>query len=130
MDFFIQKNATLPLLKMRLNANTDYIHEKFNEMLSNCAITFSMVDVSNKSYKIANKAGNLVVLENPNNPMIKEYYVTYAFNEKDTNKTGSFLGEFKFDFFGEYCGTLICPIKEKLYIHIQDSITKTTVHGG
>lgn len=118
MDFFIQKNATLPVLKMKLMANTDYDYEKFNEMVSNCAITFSMVDVNNKTYKIANKAGKLVVMDNKNNDLVKEYYVTYVFTEKDTNKTGSFLGEFKFDFFGEYCGTLIVPIKEKLYIHI------------
>lgn len=129
MDFFINRNSTLPYIKMKLITDNDIDYEKFNDMLKNAAVTFSMVSVDNKTFKIANKQGYVVIekqlLPNKNDEYI--YYIEYRWDKRDVDKTGTFNGEFKIDFLEPYCGSLIVPIKEKLYIHIQDSITKTEI---
>jgi hypothetical protein len=98
------------------------------EMLENVAVTFSMIDASTGLYRIANVAGNLVVNNNrPDYPDEKQYTLTYQFKVMQTNKAGRFLGEFKLDFLGEYCGKITLPTQNKINIQISDSITKTTV---
>lgn len=126
MDFYINRNSTLPTLKMRLMNDGETDFKSFNGMLDNAVVTFSMVSVDTKTFKIANKSGEIVV-KATTVPDIFDYYVRYCFSEKDTNKTGTYLAEFKIDFLDPNCGSLIVPIKEKLYIHIQDSITKTEI---
>ncbi len=128
MDFFIKRNSTLPKLKMRLISDTELDYKKFDEMLENCSVTFSMVSVDTKTMKIANKEAEVVVekLNLVNNQDDYIYYIEYNWTEKDTNKTGTFIGEFKIDFLEPNCGSIIVPIREPLYIHIDDSITKTT----
>ncbi len=116
---------------MKLISDTDLDYKKFNEMLETAVVTFSMVSLDNKTFKIANSAAEIVSQEIDLGPINslpeKVYYISYPWSTKDTNKTGSFIGEFKIDFLDPNCGSLIVPIKEKLYIHIQDSITKTTI---
>lgn len=129
MDFYIAKGANLPKLKMKLISDgvTDY--QKFNELLNNACATFSMVNIENGIYKLANVEADIVVntIQNTNDVRY-EYFIEYQWKgDKDTNKTGSYIAEFKIDFFGDNtCESLIVPISEKLYIHVQDSITKTT----
>lgn len=127
MDFFINRNSTLPRIKMKLILDGDADYRKFNEMLETAAVTFSMVSMDDKTLKITNKPGEIIIVERELTltSSINEYYVVYNWREKDVNKTGNFIGEFKIDFFEPNCGTLIVPIKEKLHIYIQDSITKT-----
>lgn len=114
-------------MKLIEDGTLDY--KKFSEKIQNAAITFSMVSVDNKVYKIANKEADIEINEilTKDNGVFYEYFIVYSFTERDTNKVGSYIGEFKIDFFDPECGSLIVPIKEKLYIHIQDSITKTTL---
>lgn len=114
-------------MKLIEDGTLDY--QKFSKKIENATITFSMVSIDGKIYKIANKSGSIEINEiiTNENELFYEYYIVYNFTEKDTNKVGSYIGEFKIDFFGEACGTLIVPIKEKLYIHVQDSITKTSL---
>lgn len=130
MDFFILKDSTLPTLKMKLITDSDLDYNKFNEMIETSVITFSMVDVNNKTFKIANKSANIIVKEYEDLSKGIEYYLEYRWSGKDTSKTGSYLGEFKIDFVenGSICNTIKVPIKEKLFIHINDSITKTEIN--
>lgn len=128
MDFFIAKNSTLPILKMKLYSDGVLDYQKFNDLLTNAVATFSMINIDNGVYKIANCEAEIIVntIENTNDVRY-EYFIVYNWTEKNSNSVGSYLGEFKIDFFGENeCHSLIVPIKEKLYIHVQDSITKTT----
>ncbi len=126
--FFIKKNSTLPLLKFQL---TDRILEKYGvtpDMLEDCAVTFSMYDVNNEVYKIANKAAALVINEDRiSYPEEEKYTLTYKFSVSDTSKSGQFDAEFKVDFLGDHCGKITFPVDSKIRISIQDSITKTTV---
>ncbi len=130
MDFYIKQNATLPSLKMQVTYDVDVDYEKVNSMLDNSVITFSMVNVDNKTLKIANKEARLVIEEDRSEHSFtpKIYYLQYDFTLKDTNKTGSYQGEFCIDVLNDSCGgKLKLPLKENLFIHVQNSITKTDV---
>lgn len=126
--FFIKKNSTLPKLKFTLS---EYLLAKYNisnDMLENCAITFSMQDSDNGVYKIANKAADLIVNDDfASNPSDEKYNLVYKFSLSDTSRAGIYLGEFKLDFLGEdQCGKITLPNTDKITIVVQDSLTKTT----
>lgn len=129
-NFFIKKDSTLPELKYPL---IQQVREKYgitDDMLENCAVTFSMIDASNGLYRIANVPANLVInYERLNKPYEEKYTFSYKFKLKDTRKAGRFFGEFKIDFLGEQigCGKLTLPVENQINIVISDTITKTTV---
>ena len=121
MEFYIAQNSTLPILKMELDYNGKSSMEEFNSIIENSSIFFSMKNVVDGNYKILNKkAGftNKVFIE-PNSKV--EYYIYYKFNLRDTNKVGRYEGEFVFI---NDDGTLILPIKEKLYINIVENFIR------
>jgi len=121
MEFYIAQNSTLPVLKMELDYNGKSSAEEFNSIIENSSIFFSMKNVVDGNYKILNKkAGftNKVFIE-PNSKV--EYYIYYKFNLRDTNKVGRYEGEFVFI---NDDGTLILPIKEKLYINIVENFIR------
>ena len=129
-NFFIKKDSTLPELKYPL---IQQVREKYNitdDMLENCAVTFSMIDAETGLYKIANVSASLVInYDRLGKPSEEKYTFLYKFKLKDTRKAGRFLGEFAIDFLGEQigCGKLTLPVETKINITISDSITKTTV---
>ena len=121
MEFFIGQNSTLPVLKMELDFNGKSSMEEFNSIIENSSIFFSMKNVVDGNYKILNKkAGftNKVFIE-PNSKT--EYYMYYKFSLYDTNKVGRYEGEFVFI---NDDGTLILPLKEKLYINIFENFIR------
>jgi len=121
MEFYITQNSTLPVLKMELDYNGKSSMEEFNSIIENSSIFFSIKNVVDGNYKILNKkAGftNKVFIE-PNSKV--EYYIYYKFNLRDTNKVGRYEGEFVFI---NDDGTLILPIKEKLYINIVENFIR------
>jgi len=121
MEFFIGQNSTLPILKMELDFNGKSSMEDFNSIIENSSIFFSMKNVIDGNYKILNKkAGftNKVFIE-PNSKT--EYYIYYKFGTLDTNRVGRYEGEFLFI---NDDGTLILPIKEKLYINIIENFIR------
>lgn len=126
--FFIKKNSTLPMLKFPL---TEWLMEKYDiteDMVENCAVTFSMYDVTNEVYKIANVNALLLINEDRvKYPDEEKYTLGYKFKVNDTCNAGIFDAEFKIDFMGDSCGKITFPVTEKIRVIIQDSITKTTV---
>ena len=127
-NFFIKKDSTLPVLKYPLTQHTMEQYDITPDMLENVAVTFSMTEADSGLYRIANVAGNLVVNNNrPEYPDELTYTLTYKFKLSQTRKAGRFLGEFKLDFLGEYCGKMTLPTQNKINIQISDSNTKTTV---
>jgi len=115
MEFFIAQNSTLPILKMEFDFNGKSSLEDFNSILENSSIFFSMKNIENGNLKISNKKGgftNKIFIE-PNAKI--EYYLYYKFSLLDTNKVGRYEGEFSLI---SEDGTLILPIKEKLYINV------------
>jgi hypothetical protein len=82
------------------------------------AIFFSMVDVETGIPKISSRPAGFVekTFTDPN--ASPEYYIYYQFTPKDTNKVGRYEGQFMLR---NDDGVLILPIREKLYINIQES---------
>lgn len=128
-SFFIKKNSTLPEIKFPLTQQLREQYDITDEMLENVAVTFSMTDADTGLYRVANSAGNLVVINDGMNHHDEERYtLTYRFTTTQTSKSGRYLGEFKVDFLGEgHCGKITLPTQEYIEIIISDSITKTTV---
>ena len=121
MEFFITQNSTLPILKMELDFNGKSSEEDLNSILEKSTIFFSMKNVENGNPKIINKRGGFTnkVFVEPNAKV--EYYIFYKFSLFDTNKVGRYEGEFTLI---SEDGTLIIPIKDKLYINVVENFIR------
>jgi hypothetical protein len=119
MEFFINKNSSLPLLKMELIQDGRNDFHKFFEKIQNADIYFTMTDVVTGVKRIAKrKAGTQLVL--PQSDCTgEEYYITYKFNSKETSVAARYIGQFEIVFL-DGTGTLIVPIRESLYINVLD----------
>lgn len=118
MEFFIKKNATLPIIKMQVVKDGRSDYGRFMQELESSTIYFSMVDTSTGIPKVASKPAGLVekIQIEPNAPT--EYYIYYQFTNRDTNKIGRFEGQFMLK---NDDGVLILPLREQLFINVQDS---------
>lgn len=117
MEFYIKKNATLPLLKMQVVKDGRAGYQQLMEMLETSTIFFTMVDVYSGIPKIVSAPADIVnlVLPEGSDP---EYYVYFKFTSRDTDTVGRYEGQFLIK---NEEGDLILPIREELYINIQDS---------
>jgi len=123
MEFFINKNASLPTLKLALIQDGRNDFNKFFELIQNANIFFTMTDVITGVKKIAKrKAGTQLVLPQ-SNCTGEEYYLIYHFSQKETAVAGRFVGKFEIDFL-DGTGTLIVPIREELFINVLDGSIK------
>lgn len=118
MDFFIKKNATLPLLKLQVVNNGRSDFDNFMKTIELSAIFFSMVDVDTGIPKITSKPAGFVekTFIDPNSE--PEYYIYYQLTSTDTNRVGRYEGQF---LLRNDDGVLILPIREKLNVYIQES---------
>jgi hypothetical protein len=118
MNFNIKKNATLPILKLSVIKDGRSDYNNFMELLETSTIFFSMVNTESGVIKIVSKPAGFVekTFIDPNAE--PEYYIYYQFTNTDTNTVGKYEGQFliKTD-----DGNLILPIREKLFIYIQES---------
>jgi hypothetical protein len=119
MEFFIQKGATLPLLKMQIvkDGRTDY--SGITSFIETSSITFSMIDVSTGIPKIVSNGAGFVSKTFIDPIHTPEYYIYYRFSQKDTNKVGRYEGQFLLK---NDIGDLIVPIREPLFINVVDFI--------
>lgn len=118
MEFFIKKNATLPLLKMQVVKDGRSDYNKMMDFIEESAIFFSMVNTETGIPKISTRPAGFVekILIEPN--ASPEYYVYYQFTPRDTNTPGRYAGQF---LFRNDQGTLILPIRDELFINVQES---------
>jgi hypothetical protein len=117
MEFFIKKNATLPVLKMQVVKDGRAGYLQIMQDLEVSTIYFSMVDVETGIPKIVSAPCGIVNLILPEGAS-PEYYIYYQFKKRDTNQVGRFQGQFLIK---NDEGNLILPIREELYINVQDS---------
>jgi hypothetical protein len=122
MEFFITQNSTLPLLKMEFDFDGKSSLEDFNSILETSSILFSMKDVENGNLKISNKRAGFTnkIFTEPNAKT--EYYIYYQFSTFDTKRVGRYEGEFTII---SDDGTVILPIKDKLFINITENYIRT-----
>jgi len=118
MEFYIKKNATLPLLKLQVVKDGRSDYNKFMDLIEVSSLFFSMIDIETGIPKITSRPAGFVekTFIDPNAE--PEYYIYYQFTNRDTNKVGRFEGQFMLR---SSDGNLILPIREKLYINIQES---------
>lgn len=117
MEFFIKQNATLPVLKMQVvnDGRSDYM--RFMKSLEVSSIFFTMINVDTGIPKIVSAACEIVSLKLADGAT-PEYYIFYKFKKRDTNKPGRYQGQF---IVKNSEGNLILPIREDLYINIEES---------
>ena len=121
MEFFIKKNATLPVLKMLVVKDGRAGYQELMESLPVSSIYFSMKDTSTGIPKIVDAPCGIVSLDLPAGAT-PEYYIYFQFTERDTNTVGRYVGEFLIK---NDEGNLILPLREEIYINVQDSFTST-----
>ena len=118
MDFFIKKNATLPVLKLQVVKDGRSDYNKFMDMIEESSIFFSMVDVETGIPKISSRPAGFVEKTFVDLNAGPEYYIYYQFTPRDTNRVGRYAGQFMLR---NSDGVLILPIREDLFINVQDS---------
>ena len=118
MEFFIKKNATLPLLKIQVVKDGRSDFNKMMSLIEESAIFFSMVDIETGIPKLVTRPAGFVSKTQLEPNADPEYYVYYQFQNKDTNKVGRYEGQF---LLRNSDGVLILPIRDKLFINVQES---------
>jgi hypothetical protein len=118
MEFFIKKNATLPLLKLQVVKDGRSDYNNFMELLETSTIFFSMVNSETGVPKIISRPAGFVekTFIDPNAE--PEYYIYYQFTKQDTSIEGRYEGQFLVKTFE---GNVILPVREKLFIYVQES---------
>lgn len=122
MEFSINKNSTLPILKLELIQDGRNDFQKFHEKVQNANIYFTMTDVITGVKRIAKKLTGIQQVE-PENCVGPEFYLIYQFTQRDTSVAGRYVGQFEIEFL-DGSGTLIVPIREELFINILERTIK------
>jgi len=122
MEFYIKKNATLPVLKMQVVKDGRSGYLQLMQDLEVSTIFFTMVEVETGIPKIVSAPAEIVnlILPEGSDP---EYYIYFKFTARDTNSPGRYQGQFLIK---NDEGNLILPIREELYINVQDSFISET----
>jgi hypothetical protein len=123
MEFFINKNSTLPVLKLELIRDGRNDFQKFFELIQNANIYFTMSDVITGVKRIAKKSTGVQLVMPQSDCVGEEYYLIYKFNETETSVAGRYVAQFTIVFL-DGTGTLIVPIRETLYVNVLDGSIK------
>lgn len=130
-SFIINKNATLPLLRLELNNDGRSEYWKAYLALQGASgVTFSMWNQETGIYKIANEPAEIVYDEYSG--CEERYLIQYKWKERDTNESGRYIGQFKITFSDDIVmegvtfpkGDLIVPISDDLVIVVNDGWKK------
>ena len=122
MEWFIKKGATLPVLKMMVVRDGRAGYQQLMQDLEVSTIFFTMIEEGTGIPKIVSAPAEIVSLILPEGSPT-EYYIYFKFTERDTNTPGRYIGQFLIK---NDEGDLILPIREELYINIQDSFISKT----
>jgi len=123
MDFYINKGATLPILKLELIKDGRNDFNKFHDKIQNANITFTMTDVVTGVKRIACKTADIEEVLPKNNCICEEFYLTYQFTQKETSVAGRYAAHFEINFL-DGSGTLIVPIREELFVNVLEGSIK------
>lgn len=129
-NFFINKGATLPTLRMEVINDGRHNFSKLNTALEAADVYFNMTDINNGVRKIANAQANVVLKEDTS--CEDKYIIEYSWKERDTKSSGVYKGEFRIVFKDIIqtenttypSGELIVPISQELFIHVMDGSIK------
>ena len=126
MDFIINKDATLPIMRLELIQDGRYEWSGFFNKLQNSTIYFTMSDLTTGVKKIGKKVTTALLKDgcpSCDDCLGEEYYLSYAFTARDTNTAGVYIGKFIIEF-DDGSGTLIVPLREELRINVMGGSIK------
>lgn len=113
MEFFIKKNSTLPKLQVEVINESRNGYNQLDPNISASTVTFSMYDVENGTFKIANSSATVKLNDDGSG-----YMLSFNFTKKNTNRVGSYEGFFTIT---NDRGKYEVPFTEKLFIKVTDS---------
>jgi chlorite dismutase len=116
MEWFIKKNATLPVIKVKLSQNGRSDFMKTMSVLSESEVYFSMTDVETGIPKISSVQANVLTGLTEDGQL--EYFTYYQFKKNQTKKVGRYSAEFLVT---NSHGNLYMPITDSVFINIIDS---------
>jgi len=122
MEFFIKQNATLPVLKMQVVKDGRAGYIQLMEDIPVSTIFFTMINEQTGIPKVVSAPCEFVnlILDLGAPP---EYYIYFKFTKRDTNEVGRYVGQFLIK---NDEGNLILPLREQLYINVQESFISET----
>jgi len=126
MYFFLKKGSVLPTLQMNLIDDGRHDYKKFHEAIQGAEITFSMENTANGMLKVSK--GECYIKLREGVGCSEQYVICYDWKSHDTKEAGTFVGKFdivfsdklKSDVASYPSGKLVMPIREPLYIIIED----------
>lgn len=131
-QFNINKCATLPYLEIEPIMNGRNSFAKLYEAIQGADVTFSMKNIDNGIWKVANAKAYIV--DCTEQGCEDRFKIQYRWNKRDTKDCGRFLAQFKITFSDDIVsgdsifpkGELIVPIAEDIIVNISDNGFKTT----
>lgn len=134
MTFFIRHiddtsipgtQKVLPVLSMMLINDGRHDFHKFHEMIQNAEVTFSMKDISNGVFKVANAPA--FVKKVGDSCCEDQYLVCYQFSKREVQVPDKYIGWFTIKFLDdlksdgtEYPGGVLrVPIRDELYVVVE-----------
>lgn len=131
MMFNITKGSTLPYLRMEAINDGRSDFRKLYLAMQSADVTFSMTDANTGIKKIAN-AKAYIVEKDDDGSCEEGYLMEYRWNKRDTNQSGTFLGQFRIKFDDDVVmdglnfpkGEMFVPMAEDLVITISDGMIK------
>lgn len=128
LNFTINKNAELPLLRMELiNDGRDNFWKIYLALQAANGVTFTMWNKETGIYKIAKAPAEIVYDEHSG--CEERYIIQYRWKKRDTDECGRYIGQFTINFDDNIVmdgvtfpkGDLIVPISEDLYITVNNA---------
>tara|TARA_R110000803_G_scaffold62977_2_gene123473 strand:- start:263 stop:646 length:384 start_codon:yes stop_codon:yes gene_type:complete len=113
VEFYIKKNSTLPKLQVEVINESRNGYNQLDPLISASTVVFSMYDVTNSIYRIANSPASVTL-----NSDGSGYVLTYQFSKKNTKINGRYDAYFTIT---NSRGISKVPIDNDLFITVSDS---------
>lgn len=119
MEWIIKKNATLPIFQIEIakDGRSDF---RRNQDLLNSTFYISLYDEITKKFKVSSKPCYITYSSSTVNNEETFYYLNYNLTNRETNSVGRYLVQISVQ---DTTGTIVLPLKEKIYISILESFS-------
>lgn len=127
MEFFIKKNATLPVLKINVIKDGRSDYDRTMRFLEQTDIFFSMVNVDTGIPKISTRPAGVQPKPQLSTSADTQYYIYYQFTPFDTKDVARYRGQF---LFRNDTGILVLPLNQDIYVNVIDSFILDDMEYG
>ena len=119
MEWIIKKNATLPIFQIEIakDGRSDFGR---NQDLLNSSFYISLYDEITKKFKVSSKPCYITYSSSTVNSEETFYYLNYNLTNRETNSIGKYLVQISTQ---DSTGTIVLPLKEKIYISVLESFS-------